>query len=294
MKEKLNSIITIITPSLNQELFIEKTIKSVLSQEGNFFIDYIIADGGSTDNSVEIIKKYDKLLKTKKYPIKCKGIKYRWWSKKDKGQSHAINKGFKIAKGDILAWINSDDFYEPNAFNYIVNKYRVNPKIDLFYGDMYLIDINNNSIIKKTQQGDYKEMVTFNDKNWYIFQPSTFFTKKIIKKIGILDERFNYAFDYDFFIRIFKNGKTLYCPQIFSNFRIWEESKTFLQQIKFKKEKKEVRKKHCLLLIDQKTINEITSYPPFSIIRKKFPKFYKLLKYIFYNFINKLKYKNIN
>jgi len=292
MKKKSNNTITIVTPSLNQGAFIEQTIQSVLSQEGDFFIDYIIADGGSTDNSVEIIKKYEKLLNTKEYPVKCMGIEYRWWSRPDKGQSHAINQGFEIAKGDVLAWINSDDYYEPGAFDYIAGKHRANPNIDLFYGDMYLIDAINKDkkTIKKTRQGNFKEMTTLNNKDWYIYQPSTFFTMKIIKKIGPLEERFDYAFDYDLFIRIFKNGKTLYCPKKISNFRVWEKSKTFLQQKKFSEEKKEIRKKHSLPMVDPKTINRITSHPPFSILRKNFPKFYKFCKKISYIILNRVRF----
>ena len=110
----MNNIITIVTPSLNQGQFLEQTILSVISQKGDFYIDYIIADGGSTDNSVEIIKKYDSLLREKKFKIQCKGIKYRWWSKKDKGQAHALNMAFKTGQGDVVTWINSDDYFEEN------------------------------------------------------------------------------------------------------------------------------------------------------------------------------------
>ena len=90
---------SIVTPSYNQGKYIEETIKSVISQEGDFSIDYVIADGGSTDNSVEIIKKYSKLLNDGRYPIKCNDIKFRWWSKKDRGQSDAINQGFNSTDG---------------------------------------------------------------------------------------------------------------------------------------------------------------------------------------------------
>jgi len=151
----MNDIVTIVTPSYNQGQFIEETINSVLSQEGDFFIQYIIADGGSTDNSVEIIKKYEKLLKEKKYPVRCKGIEYIWWSRKDRGQSHAINQGFKIAKGDILAWINSDDYYEPGAFDYIFDMFRKHPHIDMIYGDCYFILGNKKKILGKSKQGDF-------------------------------------------------------------------------------------------------------------------------------------------
>ncbi len=180
MKKELNNTFSIITPSFNQGQFIEETIKSVLSQEGSFYIDYIIADGGSRDKSIEIIKKYDKDLKNNTYPIRCKGISFRWWSKPDKGQSYAINQGFKIARGSILAWINSDDYYELGAFKFIFNKFNENPKVDLIYGDCY--EINKNSKELRTfKQINFKEMAR---EGCLIFQPSTYFTKRILKRVG--------------------------------------------------------------------------------------------------------------
>ncbi len=287
----MNNIITIVTPSLNQGQFIEQTINSVLSQKGNFYIDYIISDGGSTDKSVKIIKKYDELLKIKKYPIKCKGINYRWWSKKDNGQSHAINKGFKIAKGDVLAWINSDDYYESGAFEFIMKKFKENQGIDLIYGDCYFVN-NNKKIIHRTKQGNFLDFTTFTGKDLYIYQPSTFFTKYVIKKIGLLNENLHYAMDYDLWIRILKKYKILHIPKILSNFRVWEKSKTSTNEKNFAKEKKIVRKKYKLITMDKKTIKVITSNVVPSIIRKKFPKFYNFFKFFFYYIANKIKYKN--
>ena len=282
------SVITIITPSLNQGQFIEQTINSVLSQEGDFFIDYIISDGGSTDDSVEIIKKYDKLLKTKKYPIKCKGISYRWWSEKDNGQSHAINKGFKIAKGDILAWINSDDYYEPNAFEFIMKKFKENPDVDLIYGNGYKIDkVKNTKEIMESDEGNFN---TFLQKGYSICQPAAFFTKKIINKIGFLDENLHYAMDYDFWLRILKNNKAIRIPKIMANFRIWENSKTASQNNKFFQDRKIIRKKYEGSVIDPKTIYKIRSQIPLlRHLQTKFPKIYQYCKNTFYYFLNKLK-----
>lgn len=166
---------TIVTPSYNQGQYIEQTIKSVLDQAGDFFIDYIIADGGSTDKSVEIIKKYDNLLKNGLYPIKCNGIELHWWSKKDKGQSDAINQGFKIAKGEILAWINSDDFYEANAFKEVLEIFNAHTELDLVYGDGYVVkDGTSNKTIKRSTVGTFNEFLRRYN---YIFQPSAFWKK---------------------------------------------------------------------------------------------------------------------
>lgn len=284
--------ISIITPSLNQGQFIEQTIKSVLSQRGDFYIDYIISDGGSTDNSIKIIKKYDKLLKTGQYPIKCKGVSYRWWSEKDKGQSHAINKGFKIAKGEILAWINSDDYYEPNTFNFIMRKFKENSNIDLIYGDGYIIDgMKKTKGIMKSDEGNFNE---FLQKGYSICQPSAFFTKKIISKAGFLDKNLHYAMDYDLWLKILKNKNSLYIPKILSTFRIWENSKTTTNDKDFFKERKKIRKKLGGNIIDPKTIYKIRYKIKFlNIIQTKSPKFYQLFKKSFYFFLNKIKYKSI-
>src|ERR1035437_4288596 len=118
--------ISVITPSFNQGKYLESTIKSVLEQDYPN-LEYIVIDGGSEDNSVEIIKKYEKHLAY-------------WESVKDKGQSHAINKGFAIATGEILAWLNSDDTYEQNAIYNIAEWFRKYPELDFIYGDVNIID----------------------------------------------------------------------------------------------------------------------------------------------------------
>lgn len=293
MNEQSKQTFSIVTPSFKQGRFIEETIKSVISQAGDFYIDYIIADAGSTDNTMEIVKKYEQLLSSGQYPIKCKGINFRYWSKKDKGQSDAINQGFKLATGDLVAWINSDDYYEPDVFDYIMKKFKENPDIDLFYGEIYFVyDIEGKKVHKKTQQGSREEFFNLTEKGWYIYQPSTFFTKRIINEVGLLDETLNYAFDYEFFIRIFKKGKALYCPKILSSFRIWEQSKTFSQQEKFKIEKKIIHKRHGLIRVNPKAIYRLTSHFPFSSLRTKTPRFYKFCKNIVYCVINKTRYKN--
>ena len=283
----MNNTITIVTPSLNQGQFIEQTIKSVLSQEGDFFIDYIIADGGSTDNSVEIIKKYDKLLKTKKYPIKCKGINCRWWSRPDKGQSNAINQGFKIAKGDILAYINSDDYYEPRALKVTLKKFKENPDIDLIYGDGYKVK-DKTKKLKKTIPG------TFNDflrRKIYIFQPSAFFTKNIIQRVGLLDEDLHYAMDLDMWLKILKNGKALHISNILSSFRLWDDSKsTPINRKKILKERKKIFKKHKGNIIDPIKIDRIINNKISKQVRKKSFTLYKIYKNVIYFLSDKLHY----
>jgi len=281
--------ISIITPSFNQGQFLEETIQSVLSQDGDFFIDYIIADGGSTDNSVPIIKKYDELLKNDLYPVKCRGVNFRWWSKKDRGQYDAINQGFAAANGEIIAYQNSDDYYLPGAFAFIAKKHAENSEIDFFYGDIYfLYEPEKQEVLGKTEQGTYHDLTGFSDKGLSLFSQSVFFTKRILKEVGMLDESFNLAADYDLWIRMFKSNKVLYCNQVLAVFRIWTGAKTFSAKEEDMRQRKAVRKKNGMVMVDPKTIYKISSRLHF--FRNSFPQTYQRLKKLTYAILNKIKY----
>ena len=284
--------ITIVTPSYNQGQFIEQTIKSVLSQAGNFYIDYIIADGGSTDQSVSIIKKYNELIKNNQYPIKCLGIKFTWWTKPDAGQANAINNGFQIASGSILAWLNSDDYYEPGAIEYIVNKLRNNPDVDMVYGHCFSLQeetsTKKNLIIKET---NFNNFLRRGDS---ICQPAAFFTKKIYDQVGgLLNENLNYVIDYDLFLKIFQTGQTLHVNKTLANFRLWENSKTCSQQTKLDKERKKLLKSYGGNFIDPKTIYRFRYKIPFTdFTRKYLPFIYKPIKNIFYLIADNIHHSN--
>lgn len=187
--------ISIVTPSFNQAQYIEETIRSVLLQ-GYPNLEYIIIDGGSTDGSVEIIKKYAPWLAY-------------WVSEKDKGQSNAINKGFSMATGDILAWINSDDFYEPNIFgpialsmqhaNWIVGKTNQTDE----NGKVFSTESSNHSS-NLIYDGCLKNGLSF---DFPVAQPSHFWSSKILQKIGLLNERYHYCMDLDWMLRALANGE---------------------------------------------------------------------------------------
>lgn len=286
---------TIVTPSYNQGQYIEQTIKSVLDQAGDFFIDYIIADGGSTDNSVEIIKKYDKLLKNNLYPIKCNGLEFRWWSKKDKGQSDAINQGFKIAKGEILAWINSDDYYEPGAFMEVAGIFNRYPVLNLIYGDYLRLHDKSNKLSNALKPNPSETHESLLSGTGSFGQPATFFTKKITERVGYLDESLHYCMDYDFWIKIFKIGNTKYLPSVLAVFRIWENSKTSTSQKKFDDERHLIAKRYGGNILTPRKINIfIDKFWWRYFIKNKFPSLYYALKKIFFYLINSLKYKKKN
>jgi len=203
-------LISIVTPSYHQARYIEETIQSVLAQDYPH-IEYLIVDGGSTDGTVDIIKKYEDKL--------------AWWvSEKDGGQTDAINKGFARAKGDILAWINSDDTYEPGAVSAAVKYLQKYPKIGMVYGDCNYINENGQGIGKfhsaQTNCRLLRQGYT------HIPQQTMFFRAELWKQIGPLDPSFYFAMDYDVWTRIAACTEIKYIPQTWANFRLHTSGKT--------------------------------------------------------------------
>jgi len=203
--------ISIVTPSYNQAKYLEETILSIINQ--NYpNLEYIIIDGGSTDNSVEIIKKYEKHLAY-------------WISEKDKGQSDAINKGFRIATGEIICWLNSDDILIEGALDKVVKCFKDNKELDLVNGNLLLIDENSkilsNHFILKQKNWYAKNGI------YYVSQPSMFWKRKIFDTIGLLREDFHASMDTEFLIRIFKNRFNIgHIEKILAGFRMHGTSKS--------------------------------------------------------------------
>lgn len=177
--------ISIVTPSYNQAEFLERTILSILNQ--NYpNLEYIIVDGGSTDKSLEIIKKYEKY------------ISY-WISETDNGQSDAINKGFRIATGDVVGWQNSDDIYLPNAFFKIAEEYKKYPYYDVYFGNLITIDYID-KIINEIRYSPFSLNCLLYE-GWNITNQTTFFKNNIIKEYP-LKENYKYAMDADLYVRL--------------------------------------------------------------------------------------------
>jgi glycosyltransferase involved in cell wall biosynthesis len=204
-------LVSIITPSFNQADYLEETIKSVLEQDYPR-IEYLIMDGGSTDGSVDIIKKHQDKIQF-------------WVSEQDKGQTDAINKGFNRATGDILAWLNSDDTYNPKAVGEAVKFLMDNPDVAMVYADCNFIDERGNVIGKfASRQTDYQKL-----RRGYVHIPqqTMFFRAKYWKEVGPLDPSFYFAMDYDLWVRIAKRAPIQYLPgRTWANFRIHTSSKT--------------------------------------------------------------------
>ena len=214
--------ITIVTPSYNQGQFLEQTILSVLGQ--NYpNLEYIIIDGESTDNSVEIIKKYEKHLKY-------------WVSEPDKGQSDAINKGFSHSSGDILAWINSDDMYIPGVLNYIP-EIITQTRLGIFFGNCIHFTMHKNTLVSfGSDVVEKSNSIKLNNYD-YIIQPSTFWTRDTWVKVGKLREDMHFVFDWEWFLRAEDTGIPFFPIQFpLSIYRIHDSHKTGTGGIKRQQE----------------------------------------------------------
>jgi glycosyltransferase involved in cell wall biosynthesis len=203
--------ISVVTPSYNQGEFLEETIQSVLNQEYPN-LEYIILDGGSTDNSVDIIKKYEKYLTY-------------WVSEKDKGQTDAINKGFRKATGDILAWLNSDDFYCPDALYAVAQAYQRYPEAGFYSGNGYLVDKDGKNP-KRYASGAGFDFQSLLKGSCYILQPATLINRKAFEQAGYLDETLRYGMDLEYWLRISKTFDVVSIDAPLANYRWHEAVKT--------------------------------------------------------------------
>jgi len=219
-------LVSIVTPSYNQAQYLEQTIQSVLEQDYPR-IEYFIVDGASTDGSVEIIKQY--VGESEGTPPVVD-----WWvSEKDSGQGDAINKGLKRAKGDIIAWLNSDDTYMAGAISTVVKVFEENPEVVMVFGDMLAVDELGQTInVMKYKQLTLQDLLCFQ----IIGQPSVFFRREVLEKTGGLDTSFHFLLDHHLWIRIAQNGKILHVDQIWSAARYHAEAKNRAKAAEFGKE----------------------------------------------------------
>jgi len=202
--------VSIITPSFNQGRFLEASILSVLGQDYPN-IEYIIVDGGSKDESVEIIRKYENRL--------------AWWvSEKDKGHADALNKGFSHATGEILAWLNSDDIYYPSVVSDAVAYLNEHPEVGMVYGDALLIDDSGKTIGNfASKQTSYRDMLRG---SVHIPQATTFYRTNLWNQVGPLDLSLFFAFDYDLWVKLAKVSEVRYLPRLWAQFRIHDQGKS--------------------------------------------------------------------
>lgn len=204
---------SVITPSYNQGRFIRRTIDSVLSQDVPE-MEYVICDGGSKDETVDILRSY--------------GDKVRWVSEPDGGQADAVNKGIAMTSGDIIAWINSDDVYYPGAFEAVRTVFESHPEVELLYGEADHIDEFDRLLEPyPTEPWNYDRLC----EACIICQPAVFLRRSLVEKYGSLDANLHYCMDYELWLRYGHHVSFYYVPQKLAGSRLYQETKTLGQSL---------------------------------------------------------------
>ncbi|MBW2149168.1 MAG: glycosyltransferase [Deltaproteobacteria bacterium] len=204
--------ISIVTPSFNQGLYLEEAIRSVLLQ-GYPDLEYIIIDGCSKDQSIDIIRKYSPW------------IKY-WVSEPDRGQSHAINKGFEKASGLVFGWLNSDDILAPRALMQLIALREENPDAVAWVGACKDVDAEGNFLRKRLPRpGSQRQFANWSRDAW-IPQPSCLFDAKTFRDVGLLDESLHYVMDVDLWMRLARKGRFASTNEIISFARMYDGIKS--------------------------------------------------------------------
>jgi glycosyltransferase involved in cell wall biosynthesis len=200
--------ITIITPSFNQGKFIRRTLESVASQ-GIPSLEHLVFDGGSHDETLSVLQ--------------ASGPAVSWISEPDRGQGHAVNKGFKAARGDIIGWLNSDDIYYPGALRSVLDFFSRHPEADILYGMADHIDEHDRCIEPYyNEPWDYERLKEI----CFICQPAVFFRRVIMERYGLLDESLRYCMDYEYWLRIGRKTPFQYLEQKLAGSRLYRETKT--------------------------------------------------------------------
>ena len=197
-------LVSIITPSFNQGRFIEEAILSVKNQ--NYpHVEHLIIDGGSTDETLDVIRRYEGTYNL------------RWVSEPDEGQADALNKGFGLAKGEVLGWLNADDTYQPGAVRSAVAWLQSHPAVDLVYGGFNFINENREILYPHIPPRFSLEKLLYGD---IIPQAAMFFRRRTIEEIGGVDPHLHYVMDWEFVLRIARNYQVQRVPAVWGNFRI--------------------------------------------------------------------------
>ncbi len=227
--------LSVVTPSYNQGHFIEQTIESVFAQ-GWPDLDYHVVDGGSTDATTDILRRYEGRL--------------HWTSEPDKGQGDAVNKGVARSTGEILGWINSDDTYAPGVFEKVMRTFAERPDINFIHGDCHVVD-EQGRVLRTWSLGpfNYRQLVRT---GWsYIIQPTVFMRRSLFEDVNGIDPSIRLALDYDLWLRMGEAVKPLYFREVMADWRFQADSKTCSQREVGMAESKVIRRRHLRGWSDQ-------------------------------------------
>lgn len=221
--------ITVVTPSYNQAPFLEETIQSVLSQ-GYPDLEYIVMDGGSTDGSVEIIRKYEKRLA-------------HWHSRPDEGQSDALRKGFMRSSGDILSWLNSDDTFAPGILVAVGEYFAFHPDIDVVYGNVDLVDPAGERMYTAYPLLDLRILVY---ENRFIPQQAMFWRRELYERVGGVNPKLHFAMDYELTMKfLLARARVAKIPRVLASYRLHSTAKSTTIRDIMKSEIEEILSRLC-------------------------------------------------
>lgn len=208
--------ISIVTPSLNQAPYLERTLASVLGQSGPFELEYLVQDGGSTDGTAEILARHRGRLRYRIEP--------------DGGQADAVNRGLREATGDVVGWVNSDDLLYPGALERVAAAFAARPDALWVHGRCEIVDEQDRPIRRwvsaykhaRCRAYDRRDLLVEN----FISQMTVFWRREALERVGLLDESLSYTFDYDYWLRLSSLGDPVYLPERIAAFRWYRQSKS--------------------------------------------------------------------
>ena len=209
--------LSIVTPSYNGRQFLDRTARSILSQSGDFELQWLVMDGGSTDGTIDFLRDLG-------------DPRLRWLSEPDRGQSHAINKGLSLADGDVVAWLNTDDLYTPGALHAVARAFRDNPAAQWLVGRYEVIDeadrVIRSAVVRYKERSlrryAYRALLREN----FIAQPAVFWRRSFGPAVGPLDESLHWTMDYDLWLRMGRRSAPLVLDGVLAQFRLHAASKT--------------------------------------------------------------------